>query len=315
MSDASFIQVAVDEIVDAAPSIVSIRLRRSGGGSMPPFEPGSHIEVAIPNGVKRQYSICSNPADLAAYTIAVRREERSRGGSDYLCSSLDIGDIMLASLPRSTFALDASAKHHVFIAGGIGITPFVPMLHALADAGTSCELHYASKSREDAVFLDAIRAMAGPRVTAYHSAEGTRLPLRELLNGLDLDAQIYCCGPDRLMNELRALTLANGHRRPRFEAFTGVEVPPIKAGDRFDVLIKSTGAIVSITAQETMLEGLRRAGHDVPSSCEHGHCGTCILHYTEGQAVHRDGVLNAEQRQSYIATCISRGKGSLTLDI
>jgi vanillate O-demethylase ferredoxin subunit len=316
MSSAAFTQVVVAEIANETADIVTVRLRRSGGHHMPPFAPGSHIELVIPNGARRYYSICSDPEDLSQYEIAVLREAKSRGGSDYIHDSLDVGDVMLMSAPRSAFSIANDAQHHVLIAGGIGITPFMPMIHSFVQTGVSYELHYLARAAEHAAFLDRLTAVCELRFSTYFTEAGKRLAVADLLGRLDRDnAQIYCCGPKRLMDEVLSVAAAKPGRTPRFEAFSGVTFEPMRTGESFEVEIASSGKLILVRADETLLQALRRAGCDAASSCEHGICGTCVVGFSAGEPIHRDGVLNNELRRDHIAPCVSRAKGRITLNL
>jgi ferredoxin-NADP reductase len=316
MSSASLIQVVVREIAEETGDIVTVQLGSTRSGDMPAFAPGSHVELTIPNGVRRHYSICSDPDDLSHYEIAVLREPQSRGGSDYIHDTLAEGDVMLMTSPRSTFPIADDAQHHVLLAGGIGIAPFVPMIHRFAKAEASYELHYLARTPDDAALLHRLAGLCGTRLSTHFSRAGGRLALAELLGRLDPDqAQIYCCGPKRLMDQVRSLTAGTPGRTPRFEAFSGVAVAPVSVGAPFDVEIASSGKLVAVRADETLLQALRRAGCEVASSCEHGICGTCVIGFSAGDAIHRDGVLNEELRRDHIAACVSRAKGRMTLKL
>jgi vanillate O-demethylase ferredoxin subunit len=166
-SDVAFHQVMISEIADEVPAVVSLRLERSNGQPMSPFSPGSHVELQIPNGSRRSYSICSDPADLSYYLLGILRDPKSRGGSAYIHESLEAGDVLLMSEPNGSFQLANDAARHVFIAGGIGITPFLPMLRQLRRDGADFTIHYLAKDRESACFLSEVNLLAGERLTTY----------------------------------------------------------------------------------------------------------------------------------------------------
>jgi vanillate O-demethylase ferredoxin subunit len=315
MSDAFLSQVVVDDIVAETASVILLSLKRADGGTMQAFAPGAHVELLIPNGSRRCYSICSDPQDLSRYEIAVRRAPASRGGSAYLHDVVDICDVMLMSSPRPAFSLAADAKHHVLIAGGIGITPFMPMLHDLHRKGASYRLHYLTKSKDETCFLDRIARLAGQRLALHFPTPDSRFRVDTLGSLLhDRDTQIYCCGPRRLMDDLREAAF-DAVRPVRFEAFVEPATTGIRAGNAFEIEIASSGRIIEVGETRTMLEALRESDIEVPSSCEHGICGTCILRYRHGEPVHRDGVLTDTMRRTHVAACISRAKGRLVLDL
>lgn len=314
-SGIAFQQVTVAEIADEAPAVVSLKLERLNGQPMAPFEPGAHVELQIPNGTRRAYSICSNPADLSHYTIGVLREGSSRGGSAYIHEALETGDVLLMSEPKHAFALASGVEKHVFIAGGIGVTPFIPMLHRLRNEGHEFAFHYLARNREDACFFDQVEQLAGNRLTSYWSGQGNRFDatrLAELLAGPGVQA--YCCGPKRLMDAVlqAAISLNAG---VRFESFAETPSKGIYAGVPFEVEIASSGQVIAVGDTATLLEALHEGGHEVASSCEHGICGTCLVKYLRGDPIHRDGILDEETRKSLIATCISRAKDRLVLDL
>jgi ferredoxin-NADP reductase len=313
MADPLFTPVVVDDIVQETPQVVLLRLVRRGG-ALGPFEPGSHVEAQLPNGLRRSYSIASDPDDLSHYEIAVLREPESRGGSNYIHDVLDVGDLVLISPPRSGFPIVADAARHVLVAGGIGITPFLSMVHRFRRDRVPFELHYLARSAEDAALLGRLRSLA--EVRTYFSADGCRFdPAVLRVQAGEANTQIYCCGPQRLMNDLRTALADRSARIPRFETFAEAPVSPLLKGDPFEVEIASTGVLVPVHSEQTMLEALRQAGCDVPSSCEHGLCGTCVLRYLKGKPLHRDGVLDASARRDRIAPCISRAEGRLVLSL
>lgn len=315
MPDLTFHQVVISEIADEVPAVVSLRLQRANGQAMTPFAPGSHVELQIPNGSKRSYSICSDPADLSHYSLGVLLEPNSRGGSSFIHDSLEAGDVLLMSDPKASFALSKDATRHAFIAGGIGITPFLAMMHHLKREGADFTVHYLAKDQDRACFLSDVRQIAGDRLKTYWSGKGERFEPAQLESiGQDARTQIYCCGPRKLMDAV--LAASQGMHRPiRFETFVETATTEIYAGNAFEVQIASSGKIVSVKETQTMLEALRENGQDVASSCEHGICGTCVVRVLKGNPVHRDGVLSEELRKIFVAPCISRSKERLVLDL
>lgn len=314
-SDLAFHQVVVSEIADEVPAVVSLRLERSNGQPMAPFIPGAHVELQIPNGSRRSYSICSDPKDLSHYRLGVLREPKSRGGSAYIHDRLEAGDVLLMSEPKSSFGLAPDAARHVFIAGGIGVTPFLPMLRQLKRDGADFRFHYLAKNRESSCFLGELQQLAGDRLTVYWSSTGERFQTSRLVDiGRGSLTQVYCCGPKRLMDGMLEASVALP-RPVRFETFAEAPATGIYAGAPFEIMIGSTGKLVPVSDTQTMLEALRESGHEVASSCEHGICGTCLVKVLSGQPVHRDGVLTDELRKTFVTPCISRAKERLTLDL
>jgi phthalate 4,5-dioxygenase reductase subunit len=314
-SDVTFHQVVVAEIADEVPAVVSLKLEKANRQPMARFEPGAHIELQIPNGTRRSYSICSDPADRSHYSLGVLREPNSRGGSSYIHEMLETGDTLLMSDPKSSFRLSEDADNHVFIAGGIGVTPFLPMLRQLKESDAGFSIHYLAKDLESSCFLEDIRGFAGDRLSVYWSRTGDRFNSGSIGHiGRGKHTQVYCCGPKRLMSDV--LTASTCLQRPvRFEAFEQAPARGIYAGRPFEVEIGSSGKIVPVSDTQTMLEALRQSGHDVASSCEHGICGTCLVRVLKGQPIHRDGVMTDELRKTFVAPCISRAKERLVLDL
>jgi phthalate 4,5-dioxygenase reductase subunit len=311
------VQVARTE--QAADAIQLFELRDPNGASLPPFTPGAHLSVQVPNGSMRNYSIASDPADTSHYLIAVKREAEGRGGSIALIEGTKPGDTLLVSHPRNLFELNEKAPGYIFVAGGIGITPILAMVHAVrADGNRPWKLYYLTRSREATAFHSALSdpALKG-RVTLHHD-EGD--PER----GFDLwpvfetptKAHIYCCGPRPLMDAVRDMT---GHwpaSQVHFEDFGSDLVRPRPNDAPFTIRLARTGATLEVPAGVTIMEVLRRHGLRVPSSCESGTCGTCRTGLLQGEADHRDLVLADAERASNIMVCVSRATTpELVLDV
>jgi ferredoxin-NADP reductase len=314
-SDVTFHQVVVSEIADEVPAVVSLKLEKANRQPMAAFEAGSHVELQLPNGARRSYSICSDPADRSHYMLGVLRKPYSRGGSSYIHDALEVGDTLLMSEPKSSFRLSDEAENHVFIAGGIGVTPFLPMLSDLRRRGVEFSVHYLAKDLESGCFLAELRRLAGERLKVYWSRTGERFDVSRLgYIARGLLTQVYCCGPSRLMSDV--LTVSTCLQRPvRFETFEEAPAKGIYAGVPFEVEIASTGKVVQVSDTQTMLEALRQSGQDIASSCEHGICGTCLVRVLKGKPLHRDGVMTDEMRKTFVAPCISRAKEKLVLDL
>jgi phthalate 4,5-dioxygenase reductase component len=301
-----------------AEGIVLFEMRRQDGGELPAFTPGSHINVRIPNGLVRKYSLCSNPADRDHYLIAVKREDQGRGGSLYLTEQTKVGDEWMISEPENAFALPSRGDNFIFIAGGIGITPFVAMIHALKDDPTKkFKLYYCSRTPEMTAFRDELSApdLKGKVVIHYDGGDPAKsLDLWPIVEERRNREHLYCCGPRGLMQAVRDVT---GHWTPtsiHFEAFSDADA---RRDDdtAFTVTLSSTGETIEVPVGTTILEAMRARGHDVPSSCESGTCGTCRTKLLAGEADHRDLVLTESERDSQIMICVSRAKTpGLTID-
>ncbi len=261
-SDLAFHQVVVSEIADEVPAVVSLRLERSNGQPMAPFIPGAHIELQIPNGSRRSYSICSDPKELSHYRLGVLREPKSRGGSSYIHDRLEAGDILLMSEPRSSFGLSQDAAPACFQPVASASRRFFRLLRQLGRDGADFRFHYLAKDRESSCFLGELQQLAGDRLTVYWSSTGERFQASRLADiGRGALTQVYCCGPKRLMDAVLEASIALP-RPVRFETFAEAPVTGIYAGAPFEIMIGSTGKLVPVSDTQTMLEALRASGHE-----------------------------------------------------
>ena len=301
---------------ELAQGIHRFTLVEAAGGALPGFTAGAHLTIAVPNGMRRRYSLCSDPAEAGFYEIAVKREEAGRGGSASLCDAARAGDVLQASAPRNDFPLSDRAGGLLFIAGGIGITPIRSMLHALAGDPRPWKLVYLTRSPEVTAFASELAGF-GPRVVIHHDGGDPE-------RGFDLwpllekpgNRHVHCCGPRGLMEAVRDMT---GHwpgSAVHFEDF-GAGVAATRPEDTaFTVRLARSGREVEIPAGRSILEALRAAGLALPSSCESGTCGTCRTRLIEGEAEHRDLVLEEPERRHAIMICVSRAQGgTLVLDL
>jgi len=308
--------VRVTAIRDVARDVRSYDLSPADGRGLPPFSPGSHIDVHLPAGQVRQYSLCGDPAQPATYRIAVKKEEGGRGGSLDMHRGVEVGSALGIAGPRNHFPLAADARRHLLIAGGIGVTPVYAMILQLQAQGADWGLHYCARSREHAAFYDELRALGGDRVIA-HFSETPTLDVAELLREQPQGTHVYCCGPQGLMKavETAAAHWSAGH--VHFEWFAAPEVawPP---NQPFEVELRRSGRTFTIPADRSILHVLREHGVDVPSSCEEGVCGTCETAVLEGRPQHRDVLLTPEERAANrtMMICISRADSPrLVLDL
>ena len=284
---------------------------------LPPFQPGDHVVVVTPSGLRRSYSLSNHPAETERYLLGIKIEKNGRGGSRSMLESALPGEMLAVSTPERGFPL-VDAAEYLFIAGGIGITPIISMVRWVASRNHSrFRLVYCTRSPSHTAFLDDLTAEPlRPFVTIHHDEGNPEhaydlWPLLEKPDG----SQIYCCGPTPLMEDVRGMT---GHWPPsaiHFEDF-GSDVQAHRGEDTaFTVRNVKSGEVVTIPAEATILETLRRQGIDRPSSCESGTCGSCRTRLVEGEADHRDLVLTEEERASHIMICVSRARsGELVLE-
>ncbi|QAZ41504.1 oxidoreductase [Methylibium sp. Pch-M] len=313
-------QLEVFGIQRAAEGVVVLDLRDRLGAALPPFEPGAHLEITLPNGLVRHYSICSSAAERHRYCIGVGLAVDGRGGSRYVHESLGRGQRMEVSAPRNHFPLRTDAEAYVFIAGGIGITPILSMLRWCVDHGKHWRLHYSVRSRERAAFREVLEGWSGlGRITMHVDDEAGRyFDPQPALQDTPPQAHVYCCGPTALMEAVRASAHAPDDGRLHFEWFTPRQDPAASEALPFTVLIRSTGRRLEVPADRSLLDVLEQHGLPVPSSCREGLCATCQTGVVSGIPDHRDSVLSDEQRRSgrSIMVCVSRARSSvLELDL
>lgn len=288
-----------------------IHLRDPGGWELPPFTAGAHIDVHLPSGLIRQYSLSGDPARNDTYTIAVQREEMGRGGSVELHDRVKQGDELLVSLPRNTFPITADAPV-VMIAGGIGITPFLSALSLLKKSGQPFKLHYCAGSAERASFAPILREQGLEEHVIFHFSDtGARLDLEAVIEDLTADAHLYCCGPTRMLDAVLAQAGDLGERLhlEHFGGETGID-------PAYEVVLARSGQVVPVAPGQTMLQALRAADIDVPASCEGGVCLDCKCRWTNGTPTHRDLTMPERDRDAWITPCVSGSASArLTLDL
>ena len=302
-----------------AEGIQGFELRHPQGLPLQAFSAGAHLRVKTPAGMLRQYSLCNDPAETDRYRIAVKREAQGRGGSASMVDQLRPGDLIEVGAPQNQFALDERASRLLLIAGGIGITPLLSMAYQLNGEGRPYQLIYLSRDAASTAFL---QELGGPefagKVKIHHDQGNPEqaLDLWPLLEkpGSTSGLHLYCCGPAGLMDAVRDMS---GHwpaSAVHFESF-GVDTRARSEDQAFEVRVRSSGQQLTIPVGSSILQVLRDAGITVPSSCESGTCGSCKTGLLEGQADHRDLVLLDEEKASQIMVCVSRGQGSLLLDL
>ncbi|HYZ62269.1 MAG TPA: PDR/VanB family oxidoreductase [Acetobacteraceae bacterium] len=316
--ETELITVRVARTEPEADGIQLFELRDPAGRDLPPFTPGAHLSVRVPNGSMRNYSIASDPADTDHYLIAVKREVEGRGGSISLIEQTKPGDLLQVSQPRNLFELAANAPSYIFVAGGIGITPILSMIHHVrANGEKPFKLYYLTRSAAVTAFLPALADPALKGRVVIHHDQGDPDKTFDLWPVFEnpTRAHIYCCGPRPLMDAVRDMT---GHwpaSQVHFEDFGSDLVRPRADDVPFTVRLAKSGATLEVPVGVTIMEVMRRHGLRVPSSCESGTCGTCRTRLLEGEPDHRDLVLTEAERRTEILVCVSRAKSpELTLD-
>ena len=304
-----------------AEGIASFELGRADGAPLPAFSAGSHVDVQVPGGPTRQYSLC-NPTDAKGiYRIAVLREPASRGGSAGMHDRVREGDLLTISEPRNHFPL-VHAVRTVLLAGGIGITPLLCMAYRLAAVGADFELHYSTRTRARTAFLDELAASGFADRVHFHFDDGDasqKLDLAQVLPRVEPQTHLYVCGPGGYIQHVTETAKARGWpgAQVHVEFFAGAAQDT--AADRaFEVQVASTGQVVTVPADQTVVQALAAHGIEVLTSCEQGVCGTCITRVLEGECDHRDMYFTDEEkaRHDQFTPCCSRARSArLVLDL
>lgn len=287
--------------------------------TLPKVEAGAHIDVHLPNGMVRQYSLCQNPNDEGKFRLGILRDPESRGGSVSAFDEIKDGMQIQVSEPKNLFPL-LKAKHSVLIGGGIGITPLITMAYQLAHEGASFELHYCGASPEKCAFVDEIKNGELAQYTTFHfKSEGAshRAFFESAIKDIDSESHIYTCGPVGFMDWV--INLATTHDFPEQQIHKEYfQVETDTSGDSFEVVAERSGKIIMVEAGETILQALAKEGIEIEMSCEQGVCGTCMCDVIEGEPDHRDVYFTDEEKASneQILVCCSRSKTPrLVLDI
>lgn len=304
------ISARVAEIRTEATDIRSYRLVGVNKSSFPAFTAGAHIDVFLRTGIVRQYSLINDPVGAEEYVIAVKRDADGRGGSREFHDTVRVDDVVMISAPRNTFEIADDAPAHVFLAGGIGITPILSMIRTLARRGKPWCLHYCVHNEAGAAFLALLRDDVFSVHTTVHVSGGDRdrrLNVERLVEKTRASgAHLYFCGPSRLMERVKAACADWPSNRLHTESF-GTSFQTESAP--FEIEIADTGQIIEVSSRDTILDALRRKGLEVPFLCRQGVCGTCVVDVLEGVPLHHDTVLFDHERTTKIVTCCSRSAG------
>jgi vanillate O-demethylase ferredoxin subunit len=305
-----------------ADNICSFEFEDPKGKRLPPFSAGSHLDVRIRDGLVRQYSLCNDPDDTHRYVIGVLRHADSRGGSIAMHDELQVGDTVDASLPKNHFPLDHSAHKSLLIAGGIGITPILCMAERLSNIGADFELHYCTRSLARTAFVDRIKTSAFAERVAFHHSDGPleqRVDIAALLDSPAPGAHLYVCGPTGFMDLVLATAKGKGWAEAQVhrEYFAG-QTYGAESNTPFNVRLASTGRVIPIAKEKSVVQALIDHGIEIATSCAEGVCGTCMTRVLDGEVEHRDRFLSAEERakNDQFTPCCSRARSPmLVLDL
>jgi ferredoxin-NADP reductase len=295
-----------------------VGLTLSSGAELPAWQPGAHVDVRLPSGLCRQYSLCGDPADRDRYTIAVRLERAGRGASAEVHGTALIGRELAVTAVRNRFPL-LPAPGYLLIAGGIGITPLLPMARALTDRGAAWSAVYCGRGRSTMAFRDELAGLGGDRVRLVDTTVEPRPDLKELIAGVPQAGIVYCCGPNSVIDEVTEACEATGVRCET-EHFGPATAPPPGNGtdEAVELRLHRSGRTIVVPPDTTLLQAIRAAGVPIESDCEEGYCGTCETAVLDGTPDHRDVVLSKSERAAgrTIMPCVSRACGAkLILDL
>ena len=323
MSNASSLSVRVTRKTAETSDICTFELVAKGGGPLPAFSAGSHIDVQVPGtAITRQYSLCNDPQESHRYVIGVLRDPASRGGSVAMHDAIQEGQVLHISAPKNHFALAHAAQRSLLLAGGIGVTPILCMAERLAISGAAFEMHYCTRSRERTAFYERMARSSFAAQVQFHFDDGEaaqKLDIAQLLRAPTSGLHLYVCGPKGFMDAVLSSARAQGWPEGQLHyEFFSAEV--VKSADdaSFEVKLASSGRVIKVLAAQSVTEALSAAGVDVPTSCEQGVCGTCLTRVLEGIPDHKDMYLTPDEQAAndQFMPCCSRSKTPLlVLDI
>lgn len=299
----------------ASSAVLELVLGALDESDLPLWQPGAHVDFLLPNGFVRQYSLCGQPLDAKHWRFGVLKEESGRGGSAYIHDQLKSGDVIKLRGPRNNFYY-VRGKPALFIAGGIGITPLLPMVRVAAADKTPWRMVYGGRSLSSMAFVDELARLRG-LLTVRPEDEYGLLKLDEIVGHLGHDEQVYCCGPEPLIAAVEDRCKGGGALNQlhveRFKAIADASTSTV-----FDVILRKSGKKVRVDAKQSILEAVEGAGVHPPFSCREGTCGTCETKIVRGSAYHRDAVLSPDEKMAgkTMMICISRSVGSeIELDL
>lgn len=321
VSSLATLELRIQSVAQETEDIVRIDLVDPRDRDLPEFSAGAHLDVHIAEGLVRQYSLAGDPAERRRYQIAVLREVAGRGGSKVLHENAHPGGAITVSAPRNHFPLADGAKRHLLLAGGIGVTPMMAMIATLEARGADWRMHYCTRSAEKTAFCDRLQPfVAAGKVVLHHDGGNPKkgLDISTTLKDVEPGTHLYYCGPSGFMAAVAQAAKHWPDGSVHFEFFNSPPARPVetRANTPFQVKLKSTGEVLDIPADKSIVQVLRDKGHAIDTSCEEGYCGTCMTRYVEGKPEHRDTVLDADDRAQYVLICCARSNTPmLVLDI
>ena len=303
--------VSTREVVATDENVVRLRFESADGSPLPPWQPGSHLDFHLPSGLRRQYSLCGDPADRWGYTVAVRRIPDGGGGSVEM-HALQPGERVTVRGPRNGFPFVGEGGA-LFIAGGIGITPIIAMVRAARELGMDWHFVYSGRSRESMPFLEEIATWEPERVFVRPDDEFGLPTATDLLEKAPEGGAVYCCGPTPMLDAVRTSFRETYSTALHFERFGA---PPVIGGVPFEVQLVSSGEVLTVNADQSALDVVRKTLPGVGYSCQQGFCGTCRVKVLAGTPDHRENRLTDAERENEMLICVSRSDGGrLVLDL
>lgn len=310
------LDVVVDTVTPVGDGVVELTLVAPGGAELPGWHPGAHVDVELPSGRLRQYSLTGSPHDRDCYRIAVRRiplENGGGGGSEEM-HTLEAGQRLVLRGPRNAFPF-IGVERYLFVAGGIGITPIRPMLYDAIARGADWQFVLTGRDRASMPFLAELEALAEQHPDRVHLRPDDEYGVPTGTGILELapdGAALYCCGPPPMIDAIRRVIPAENIATLHYERFSP---PPVVGGEAFTVVLARSGHVVPVAEDQSALAAIRTVLPDVAYSCQQGYCGTCPVTLVGGEVDHKDRCLTDAQRATRMTICVSRGKGRVTLDL
>jgi vanillate O-demethylase ferredoxin subunit len=319
MSSASTLSVRVTRKAAEARDICTFELVAVNGAPLPAFAAGSHVDVKLPGGMTRQYSLCNDPKETHRYLIGVLLDADSRGGSRAMHEQVAEGQVLQISAPKNHFPLAHDARRSVLLAGGIGVTPILCMAERLAITGAEFEMHYCTRSADRTAFRQRIESSGFASRVQFHFDDGEaaqHLDLKRLLAAPQAGLHLYVCGPKGFMDAvLKTARTAGWPENQLHYEFFGAEVAHSASDAGFEIKLASSGRIVTVPKDQTVVKALAIAGVEILTSCEQGVCGTCLTRVLEGVPDHKDSYLTPEEQAAndQFLPCCSRSKTPMLL--
>ncbi len=306
-------KLRVEKLRFSTPDVIHMQLVHPLRPTLPEWSAGAHVDLRLPDGRVRQYSLCGDPSDTAKYEIAVKREANGRGGSVWAHQTLQEGSEVHISAPRNNLPLMSDGQRYVLVAGGIGITPLLSMARSLKQWGKAFTLHYCARSPSEAPLLAELSEVCGSSLKCWFSSEGTRFD-PAVIGPYSETTHVYLCGPQRLLDPVQSTLSQWPEDQVHYEHFQMTVDENFKP-EPFEATIASTGQRILVPADRSLLDVLREHDFPLPSSCEMGVCGSCECGYRDGIVLHRDKVLPTSKRQDRLMLCVSRARVSVTLEL